>query len=194
MKVVILKYNAGNTASVSHALERLGIQPVLSDEPTEILSADKLIFPGVGHASAAMQSLKEKRLDELIPKLKQPVLGICLGMQLMCSHSEEGNVSGMGIFSAPVLKMTSDRLKVPHMGWNTLDLVSGGYDYGLKRNSYMYFVHSYYVPLCADTNLSASYHEKFSAGLRKDNFYAVQFHPEKSAADGAALLNNFLKL
>jgi len=182
MKVVIIDYGAGNTQSVKFAFQRLGITPVLSDSKEEILSADKIIFPGVGHAKAAMNVLREKSLDVLIPQLKQPVLGICLGMQLMCKFSEEGNVDCLGIFNQTV-KLFEPKLKVPHIGWNRTE----------GNSDWYYFVHSYYVPKNEFTTQLCNYITEFSAAIRKDNFYAVQFHPEKSGSAGEALLKKFIE-
>lgn len=193
MKTVIIKYNAGNTQSVVFALNRLGIDPVLSDDFEEIKSADNVIFPGVGEASTTMKFLKEKNLDQIIPKLTQPVLGICLGMQLMCKHSEEGDTTGMNIFNTEVLKFESANEKIPHMGWNDLDLNNHPLNQGLDSKD-MYFVHSYYVPLCDYTIASTDYIQPFSASLHKENFYAVQFHPEKSSKQGLQLLKTFIEL
>ncbi|MBC7391027.1 MAG: imidazole glycerol phosphate synthase subunit HisH [Opitutaceae bacterium] len=194
MKVAIIKYNAGNTQSVIYALNRLGCEPIVSDDKEIILSADKVIFPGVGEASTAMEYLKERNLDKLITELKQPVLGICLGLQLMCSHSEENNTKCLGIFDIKVKKFESDFLKVPQMGWNNVyDLKTTLFD-NIKEKDYMYFVHSYYAELSDFTVAKTSYVNEFSSSLQKDNFYAVQFHTEKSATAGSQLLENFLKL
>ena len=188
MKLVIINYGAGNTQSVKFAFQRLGINPVLSDNKEEILSADKIIFPGVGHAKAAMDVLKEKGLAILIPQLKQPVLGICLGMQLMCKFSEEGNTNCLGIINETV-KLFEPKLKVPHVGWNT---IKSAIDNSQSAINYFYFVHSYYVPKNEFTTLSCNYITEFSAAVQKDNFYAVQFHPEKSGKAGEAFLKQFL--
>ena len=187
MKLVIINYGAGNTQSVKYAFQRLGVNPVLSDDKEEILSADKIIFPGVGHAKAAMDVLKEKGLDVLIPQLKQPVLGICLGMQLMCKFSEEGNTDCLGIIDETV-KLFEPKLKVPHVGWNQTT------DNGQQTTDCFYFVHSYYVPKNEFTTLTCSYINKFSAAVQKDNFYAVQFHPEKSGKAGEEFLKKFIEL
>ena len=181
MKVVIINYGAGNTQSVRYAFERLGVTPVLTDDIAEILTADKVIFPGVGHAKAAMDILQQKQLDFLIPNLKQPVLGICLGMQLMCKHSEEGNTPCLGIFDENV-KLFEPKLKVPHTGWNT------------ANGNWYYFVHSYYVPSNKYTTETCSYITEFSAAMQKANFYAVQYHPEKSGKSGEELLQKFIAL
>lgn len=196
MKVVIIKYNAGNVRSVSFALERLGIIPVISDDIELIRSADKVIFPGVGEASSAMQYLKERKLDQLITSLKQPVLGICLGMQLMCGYSEEGETSCLGIFDQKVLKFisNSNELKVPQMGWNNIHELKGPLFKNVKENDYMYFVHGYYVEKGEHTIATTDYLLSYSSALQKNNFYAVQFHPEKSAEAGQQVITNFLKL
>ena len=188
MKVVIIDYGAGNTQSVKFALQRLGLSPVLSDNKHEIISADKVIFPGVGHAKAAMEVLNAKGLSALIPKLKQPVLGICLGMQLLCKHSEEGDTKCLRVLDETV-KLFEPKLKVPHMGWNS---VSGNWKLA-KSDEQFYFVHSYYVPVNSNTVLTCNYINDFSAAVQKDNFYGVQFHPEKSGAAGELLLKNFLE-
>lgn len=194
MKLVIIKYNAGNIQSVAFALERLRIDFVISDQAEEINSADKVIFPGVGEASTTMQYLLEKKLDRVIKNLKQPTLGICLGMQLMCKHSEENDTTCLGIFDEPVKKFIpqGDR-KVPHMGWNTLSLRDTWLNPALE-NQYAYFVHSYYVPVNDSTAAITNYINPFSAAMHKDNFYAVQFHPEKSATAGEQVLKSFLDL
>ena len=191
MKLIIIKYNAGNIRSVQFALERLGIEPVLSDDPEVILAADKIIFPGVGEASSAMSKLKDSGLDTLIPTLKQPVLGICLGMQLMCNQTEEGNIQGLGVFDVNVKRFTS-AVKVPQMGWNALNQMQGSFFKGVPNNAYVYLVHSYYAPLCNQTVAQTQYEIPYSAALQKDNFMGVQFHPEKSGTVGAQLLTNFL--
>jgi imidazole glycerol-phosphate synthase subunit HisH len=193
MKVAIIKYNAGNTCSVSFALQRLGIEPVITDDAELLQTADKIIFPGVGEASTAMQYLQERNLDTLIKKLQQPVLGICLGMQLMCTHSEENDTACLGIFDAEVKKFNED-LKVPQMGWNKLKKTISSLFTNLPDEPYCYFVHSYYAALCQQTTAVTEYGNSFSAALQKDNFYGVQFHPEKSAAVGEQILKNFLKL
>ena len=197
MKTVIIKYNAGNIRSVMFALDRIGVEGIVTDDPEAIKSADKVIFPGVGEASTAMNYLKERKLDTLIRDLKQPVLGICLGMQLMCKHSEENNTPCLGIFDVAVKRFTSpvdNLLKIPQIGWNNITgLYSTMFEH-VPENSYMYFVHSYYASLGPDTVATANYVINYSAGLQKDNFYAVQFHPEKSATEGQKILENFLKL
>ena len=189
-KTVIIDYGAGNVKSVAFACERLGINPVLSKDAKVIQEADRVIFPGVGHADYAMQQLKESNLVEVIKELNQPVLGICLGMQLMCDYTEEGNVKGLGIFNVPVVRF-ADNLKVPHMGWNSLQN-SNGLLANLEEQ--VYFVHSYYVPLCNQTMASCDYHGLFSAALIKDNFFGCQFHPEKSGSVGEEVLKRFLSL
>lgn len=193
MKVVIIDYGAGNIRSVIFALKRLGVEPILSNSINEIQAADKVIFPGVGEASSAMKQLKENNLQLLMPQLKQPVLGICLGMQLMCSYSEEGNTQGLGIFPVKVKKFTSTELKVPQIGWNTLNAKDHVLFNELNKNEYVYFVHSYYAELSDYTIGTSHYGVNFSSALAKDNFYAVQFHPEKSAKAGEQILSNFLK-
>lgn len=195
MKIAIIKYNAGNTQSVVFALQRMGLYPTVTADPEEISSADKVIFPGVGEASTTMHHLKELGFDRLIPTLKQPVLGICLGMQLMCAHSEEGDVDCMDIFNVPVKKfIPTKEEKVPHMGWNNLSYVKGNWIARAMPDTNVYFVHSYYVPLCDHTAAECQYINTFSAALTKDNFYAVQFHPEKSAKAGGKILRNFVEL
>ncbi len=197
MKTVIVKYNAGNIRSVQFALERIGVNGIVTDDEGEIRSADKVIFPGVGEASTAMQYLKERKLDQVIKDLKQPVLGICLGMQLMCSHSEENDTPCMGIFDTAVKKFTSpveNLLKIPQIGWNNITNLHSVLFEHVPENSYMYFVHSYYAALGADTVAITNYVINYSSALQKDNFYAVQFHPEKSAEAGARIIENFLNL
>jgi len=191
--IAIIKYNGGNVSSVQNALNRLGAESIITDDFELIKNADKVIFPGVGEASSTMKTLKEKGLDKLIPTLKQPVLGICLGMQLMCKNNEEGNTVGMGIFDINVKKFPAENI-IPHMGWNTIsDLKSTIYS-GIKEESDVYFVHSFYCELSEDTSSICDYILPFSASLQKDNFYAMQFHPEKSGKIGSQLLQNFLKL
>ncbi len=199
MKVAIIKYNAGNIRSVSFALDRLGVEHVITADPDEIKNADKVIFPGVGEASSTMKYLKEHKLDELIKNLKQPVLGICLGMQLMCSHSEEGDVDCLGIFEEPVKKFeipvpNPELIKVPQMGWNTITNVNSDLFDASLENNYVYFVHSFYVALGSHTAATTNYILPYSSALHKDNFYATQFHPEKSGEVGAKILENFIKL
>ncbi|ATL47555.1 imidazole glycerol phosphate synthase subunit HisH [Chitinophaga caeni] len=197
MKTVIIKYNAGNTKSVQFALERLGVNGIVSDHEEEIRSADKVIFPGVGEASTAMEYLQAKGLDQVIKNLQQPVLGICLGMQLLCKYSEENDTTCMGIFDLPVKKFESpvpNLLKIPQVGWNNITGLHSRIFENVPENAYMYFVHSYYAALGPDTVATANYIINYSAALQKDNFYAVQFHPEKSASEGQKILDNFLKL
>ena len=193
MKIALVNYGAGNIKSLQFALERLGVQGVLSSNPIEIKNADKVIFPGVGEASSAMKKLKETGLDVLIPQLKQPVLGICLGMQLMCSRTEEGNTTGLGIFDVTI-KRFQNTLKVPQMGWNTLENMNSGLFNEIDSGDYMYSVHSYYADLCKDTIAQPTYGIPYSCALHKNNFYGVQFHPEKSSKAGSQILSNFLEL
>jgi glutamine amidotransferase len=193
LKIVIINYGAGNIQSIMFAIERLGYKAVLSNNPDEIKAADKVIFPGVGEASYAMKMLQESGLDALIPTLKQPVLGICLGMQLMCNHSEEGDAKGLGIFDVDVVKFSS-KVKVPQMGWNTIYNLKSDLFKGIAENEYMYLVHSYYAPLCAETIATTNYELEYSSALENDNFYGTQFHPEKSGDIGEKILENFLKL
>ena len=193
MKTVIIKYNAGNVQSVLFALERIGVQGILSDNADEINSADKVIFPGVGEASSAMKFLKEKNLDTVIKNLKQPTLGICLGMQLMCKHSEEGNTDCLGIFPLQVKKFVGN-FKIPQIGWNNIYDLKGNLFSDLKENEYMYFVHGYYAESGNDTIAKTNYILEYSSALQKNNFYGVQFHPEKSSDSGQKILENFLKL
>ncbi len=193
MSVVIINYNAGNVQSVTHAMNRLGVEPVLSADPETILSADKVIFPGVGEASTAMHFLKERKLDVLIKALKQPVFGVCLGLQLMCKHSEENNTECLGIFDVEVKKF-EPKLKVPQMGWNTLEQMNSPLFNDLPSEPYVYYVHSYYAQLSTETIAVTDYVNPFSAALHKDNFYALQAHPEKSGKVGEKILANFLQL
>lgn len=193
MKIVIINYGAGNIQSILFAIERLGFTAVLSNNPTEIKTADKVIFPGVGEASSAMKMLLESGLDDLIPTLKQPVLGICLGMQLMCNKSEEGNTKGLGIFDVDVIKFSS-KVKVPQMGWNQIYNLKSPLFEGIKEKEYMYLVHSYYAPNCAEAIATTNYELEYASALHKNNFYGTQFHPEKSGDAGEQILGNFLKL
>ncbi len=193
MKVIIIDYGAGNIKSIQFAFKRLGVDAILSNDPNEISAADKIIFPGVGAASAAMKMLEESGLDKIIPKLKQPVLGICLGMQLMCNSSEEGNTKGMGIFKVAV-KRFSNALKVPQMGWNTIASLKSDLFLGVKENEFMYLVHSFYAEKCSESIATTDYGIEYAAALQKNNFYGVQFHPEKSGTAGAKILQNFLNL
>ena len=193
MKIVIINYGAGNIQSIMFAIERLGYKAVLSNNPDEIKAADKVIFPGVGEASYAMKMLQESGLDTLIPTLKQPVFGICLGMQLMCNHSEEGDTKGLGIFDVDVVKFTS-KVKVPQMGWNTIYNLKSDLFKGIAEKEYMYLVHSFYAPLCSETIATTNYELEYSSALENDNFFGTQFHPEKSGDVGEQILGNFLKL
>lgn len=193
MKVAVIKYNAGNIQSVRYALERLGVDFVVTDAPEEIQRADKVIFPGVGEASTTMNYLRARQLDTLIRDLKQPVLGICLGMQLMCAHSEENDTPCLGIFDQPVRKfVAASTQKVPHMGWNDLIGCTDWLPASLN-GKFVYFVHSFYVPLAPYTSAQCDYGLRFSAALHRDNFYAVQFHPEKSADAGELVLQSFFQ-
>ncbi|WP_278035641.1 imidazole glycerol phosphate synthase subunit HisH [Flavobacterium nitratireducens] len=193
MKIVIINYGAGNIQSILFAIERLGYSAVLTNNPEEIQAADKVIFPGVGEASYAMKMLKKSGLDTLIPTLKQPVLGICLGMQLMCNHTEEGDTTGLGIFDVDVIKF-SPKVKVPQMGWNTIyNLKSDLFKY-VAEKEYMYLVHSFYAPLCEETIATTDYEVPYSSALENKNFFGTQFHPEKSGDVGERILKNFLLL
>jgi glutamine amidotransferase len=193
MKIVIIDYGAGNIQSIKFAIQRLGFEAVLSSNEAEIKAADKVIFPGVGEASSAMRMLRQSKLDLLIPILKQPVLGICLGMQLMCDKSEEGDTNGLGIFEAPVIKFNNS-VKVPQIGWNQISDLSSPLFKNIKELEYVYLVHSYYVAECEQTIATSEYGVKYSTALKKDNFYGVQFHPEKSSNAGEQILKNFLEL
>jgi len=191
--IAIIKYNGGNVNSVQNALNKLGAESMVTDDPELIKNAEKVIFPGVGEASSTMKNLKEKGLDILIPSLKQPVLGICLGMQLMCKENEEGNTVGMGIFDVKVKKFPAKEI-VPHMGWNTIFNLKSSLFSELNLQDDVYFVHSYYCEISENTSSVCDYILPFSASLQKDNFYAMQFHPEKSGKIGSQLLQNFLNL
>ncbi|MCE2732115.1 MAG: imidazole glycerol phosphate synthase subunit HisH [Chryseotalea sp.] len=194
MKVAVIKYNAGNIRSVAYALERLQVDFSITDRHEEILKADKVIFPGVGEASSTMRYLRDHKLDELIKALQQPVLGVCLGMQLMCTYSEENNTKCLGIFDEEVKKfIPQQKEKVPHMGWNTITTTDSWLGERVN-NQYVYFVHGFYVPVNENTAAITQYIQPFSAALKKDNFYAVQFHPEKSAETGQKILESFLNL
>lgn len=193
MNIVIIDYGAGNIQSVQFALERLGYKGVLCHDSNEIVEADKVIFPGVGEASRAMKKLKENGLDEFIPTLKQPVLGICLGMQLLCNSTEENNTKGLGVFDVEIIKF-SNKVKVPQIGWNTIYDLKSPLFKGIKEKEYMYSVHSYYAKKGKDTIATTNYENEYAAALQKDNFYGVQFHPEKSGVIGEKILNNFLEL
>ena len=193
MKIVIINYGAGNIQSIQFALQRLGYEGVLSNNIAEIQSADKVIFPGVGEASSAMKKLRESGLDTIIPNLKQPVLGICLGMQLMCNSSEEGNTKGLGIFDIDIIKF-SNKVKVPQMGWNNIYNLKSCLFEGISEKQYMYLVHSFYAPKCTEAIAFTNYETEYSSALQKNNFYGVQFHPEKSGKIGEQILFNFLNL
>jgi glutamine amidotransferase len=198
-KIAIIKYNAGNVQSVQYALQRLGVESVVTDDETTIRNASKVIFPGVGHANAAMQYLRDRQLDKIIVSLQQPVLGICLGLQLLCKHSEEGDTTCLGVFDTEVklfdASVSSDKtMKVPQMGWNNIyDLKSPLFN-GLPADSFIYNVHSYYAALCDETIATTDYILPYSAALQKNNFYAVQFHPEKSGKVGETILKNFINI
>jgi glutamine amidotransferase len=196
MKVAIVKYNAGNIQSVRFALSRLGVEePILTDDPDLIRAADKVIFPGQGEASSAMKSLHAAGLVDVLKNLKQPFLGVCLGMQLMCAYSEENDTEGIGIISERVIRFKPDQgVKVPHMGWNSIYDLRSPLFAGVADEEFIYFVHSYYVPKCNETIAECDYQLPFSAAIQKDNFFAVQAHPEKSADTGMKILENFLKL
>jgi glutamine amidotransferase len=196
MKTVIIKYNAGNIQSVLYALERIGVSALVTDALDEIQTADKVIFPGVGEASSAMQYLRERKLDELIINLKQPVLGICLGMQLMCTHSTENDTACLGIFEEQVkhFETLDNTIKVPQMGWNTITELKTPLFNRISENSYAYFVHGYYAAKGKHTIATTNYIQEYSSALNKDNFYGVQFHPEKSALVGEQIIQNFLSL
>ena len=196
MKVAVVKYNAGNIRSVDYALKRLGVEAVITADKEELQSADKVIFPGVGEAETTMNHLKATGLDELIKNLRQPVFGICLGMQLMCRYSEEGEVDCLNIFDVDVKRFVPQKHedKVPHMGWNTIGKTNSKLFEGFTEPEFVYFVHSFYVPVCDFTAAETDYIHPFSAALHKDNFYATQFHPEKSGKTGEKILKNFLDL
>ena len=196
MEVAIIKYNAGNICSVDCALKRLGITPVITADEALLRRADKVIFPGVGEAGTTMEYLREHGLDRIIRSLQQPVLGICIGMQLLCRHSEEGDADCLGIFDAEVKRFVSQRHedKIPHMGWNSLSSMDHALFSGVPKESFVYYVHSYYVPVNPATIATTDYIVPFSAALHKDNLYATQFHPEKSGSVGELVLRNFLQL
>ena len=193
MNIVIIDYGAGNTKSVQFAIKRLGFDALVSNEASVIKAADKVIFPGVGEASFAMRKLKGSGLDTLIPSLTQPVLGICLGMQLMCASTEENNTQGLGIFDVKVKRFTTN-VKVPQMGWNTIKNLNSPLFKDVKENDYMYLVHSYYAEVCKSQIATTTYDVDYASALQKDNFYGVQFHPEKSSVSGEQLLKNFIEL
>jgi len=193
MKVIIIDYGAGNIKSIQFAFKRLGIDALLSNNPREILEADKVIFPGVGEASSAMKMLVKSKLNLLIPTLKQPVLGICLGMQLLCNDTEEGQTKGLGIFNVSV-KRFPNQVKVPQMGWNRITNLKSELFNGISENEYMYLVHSYYAQNCIEAIATTNYGQIYTSALQKENFYGVQFHPEKSSYAGQKILKNFLEL
>ena len=193
MKVVIIDYGAGNIKSIQFAFKRLGVDAVLSNNVDEIKAADKIIFPGVGAASSAMSMLQKSGLDKVIPELKQPVLGICLGMQLMCNATEEGHTKGLGIFNTEV-KRFSNVVKVPQMGWNVIFDLKSELFKGIKENEFMYLVHSFYAENCEASVAITDYEISYASALQKDNFYGVQFHPEKSGVEGERILKNFLNI
>ncbi len=196
MSVAIVKYNAGNIHSVVHALQRLGVEPLLTDDAELLQRADKVLFPGQGEASNVMAYLRSHGLDKVICSLQQPVLGICIGQQLLCSHSQEGDVDCLGIFDVPVVRFQPNEReqKVPHMGWNTISDLSSPLFEDIDKEAYVYFVHSFYVPLCSYTIATTDYVQPFSSALHRDNFFATQFHPEKSGSVGEHILRNFLSL
>jgi len=193
MDIVIIDYGAGNIQSIRFAFERLGYSPELSSDPSRILQADRVIFPGVGEASSAMAKLRHSGLDQWIPRLVQPVLGICLGMQLMCRYSEEGDTQGLGIFDTEVRRFP-DSQKVPQIGWNRLTNLKSPIFNGIEDGAFVYLVHSYYAPLCDETAGVCDYGFPYSAALVKDNFFGLQFHPEKSSKAGAQMLQNFIEM
>ena len=192
MKIVIINYGAGNIQSIKFAIQRLGFEAKLSDDAEEIQQADRVIFPGVGEASSAMKKLKATGLDQLIPQLTQPVLGICLGMQLMCKHSEEGDTKGLGIFNVEV-KRFSNQVKVPQIGWNQISNLQTELFQGIKEQEFMYLVHSFYAEKCKEMIAETNYDVAYASALKKNNFFGVQFHPEKSSQAGEKILENFLK-
>lgn len=195
MKLAIVKYNAGNVQSVLFALERIGVNAILTDEPEVLKSADKVIFPGVGEAGSAMHYLRDKKLDVVIKELKQPVLGICLGMQLLCKYSEESNTTCLGLFDIAVKKFSNDKInKVPQVGWNNIFNLCSPLFRNVNENDFVYFVHSYYAELTTDAIATCNYGLNYGAALHKNNFYATQFHPEKSGRVGEQIVENFIKL
>ena len=194
MRTAVIRYNAGNTASVANALKRIGVEPLITDDVELLRSADNVIFPGVGEASSAMRHLKQRGLDEAISSLSQPVLGICLGMQLLCASSEENETECLGILPYNVKKFRPGKLKTPHTGWNTVEELRSPLFNGIDENEYFYFVHGYFVEHNDQASATCTYGPKFTAAISHKNFHAVQFHPEKSGAAGRRLLENFLKL
>ena len=193
MNTIIIDYDAGNVKSLQFALERLGVKAVLTNNSELIAASDRVIFPGQGEAISAMKKLKKYGLDQLIPELKQPVLGICLGMQLMCDKTEEGETNGLGIVPSKVIRFPNT-VKVPQMGWNVVSHSNTGLFQGIEQGCYMYLVHSYFVPIEPETSAKSNYAGEYSVGIKKNNFYGVQFHPEKSGKAGSQLLENFLKI
>lgn len=193
MKIVIIDYGAGNIQSIKFAIKRLGYDAMLSSDPGEIRAADKVIFPGVGEASSAMKMLQSTGLDKVIPTLKQPVLGICLGMQLMCTYCEEGDTNGLGIFNAKVVKF-DNKLKVPQIGWNRIYDLKSELFKGVSEKEFVYLVHSFYVKECEETVASTEYGVEYTSAIQQENFYGVQFHPEKSSDAGEKILENFLRI
>ena len=193
MNTIIIDYDAGNVKSLQFALERLGINAILTNNSELIAASDRVIFPGQGEAISAMKKLKKHGLDQLIPALKQPVLGICLGMQLMCDKTEEGETNGLGIVPTKVIRFPNT-VKVPQMGWNVVTHSNTGLFQGIEQGCYMYLVHSYFVPIEPETSAKSNYAGEYSVGIKKNNFYGVQFHPEKSSKAGSQLLENFLKI
>ena len=193
MNTIIIDYDAGNVKSLQFALERLGVKAVLTNNSELIAASDRVIFPGQGEAISAMEKLKKYGLDQLIPSLKQPVLGICLGMQLMCDKTEEGETNGLGIVPTKVIRFPNT-VKVPQMGWNVVTHSNTGLFQGIEQGCYMYLVHSYFVPIEPETSAKSNYAGEYSVGIKKNNFYGVQFHPEKSSKAGSQLLENFLKI
>ena len=196
MNIAIIKYNAGNIGSVENAVKRLGLTPVVTDQPELITAADRVIFPGQGEAKSTMAYLREHKLDQVITNLKQPVLGICIGMQLLCKHSEEYDTDCLGIFDVDVKRFIPQQHedKVPQMGWNTIERTSSPIFSGFDKPEFVYFIHSFYAPLCQHTIAQTDYIQPYSSALHKDNFYATQFHPEKSGEVGERILRNFIEL
>lgn len=199
MKVAVVRYNAGNICSVINALHRIGVEPVVTDDPAVLAAADRVIFPGQGEASNTMAYLRQSGLDAVIRDLKQPVLGICIGQQLLCAHSEEGETNCLGVFDAPVVRFPATsaegRVKIPQMGWNTIEQLRSPLFSGLKEGDFVYFVHSFYVPDCAEAIARTTYGGvTYASALRRGNFYATQFHPEKSGDIGLRILHNFIHL